>query len=157
MARRSFAWLGSMLVIASAVSACGTGNEPSGSIGSPGSAEGAVPAGTHTSTQIPPEFRTVRPEDLNGKTVYDADGQRIGTIDNVVVNRGTLVTAMVVDTGGMQGTGETKAVIPVDEIRMQGDRIVAMDVTSSSTGMEAYREGDWYRYERNRTLGELTR
>jgi sporulation protein YlmC with PRC-barrel domain len=116
-----------------------------------------VPAGTHTSTRIPPEFRAVRPEDLYRKIVYDADGQRIGTIDEVVVNRGTLATAVVVDTGGMEGMGETKAVIPVDEVRMQGDRIVAAGVTSSSTGMQAYREGDWYRYERNRMLGELAR
>lgn len=152
--------LGAVALIATAASACDStdrdrmmGRQPSGSVQT-----SSVPSGTVTTTQIPAEFRTMRGEQLIGKSVYNPAGDRVGEIDEIVVNRNSRATGAVVGVGGFLGVGEKKVVVPFDNMRMQGDRIVAPGLTKDGvTGMSAYQSDGYYRYERNRTLGELVR
>jgi sporulation protein YlmC with PRC-barrel domain len=157
MNRQRIVLLGSVALIATAISACEATDRTLGTNLS-GSAESGLPAGTVTTTQIPGEFRTMRTEDLVGKTVYNSAGEKVGSIDEIVVNRNTRATAAVIGVGGFLGVGEKRIVEPLDRMRVQGDRIVAPNLTKESANtMQAYQRDSWYHYERNRTLGELVR
>jgi sporulation protein YlmC with PRC-barrel domain len=117
-----------------------------------------MPTGTVTTTQIPSEMRSMRAEQLVGKSVYNSAGDRVGEIDEIVVNRNSRATAAVVGVGGFVGVGEKKVVVPLDNMRMQGDRIVVPNISKDNVDrMQAYNDDSWYRYERSRTLGELVR
>jgi sporulation protein YlmC with PRC-barrel domain len=160
MTRQRIVLLGTVALIATAASACDTddrdrlmGRQPSGTVQT-----SSMPAGTVTTTQIPGEFRTMRGEQLIGKSVYNPAGDRVGEIDEIVVNRSSRATGAVVGVGGFLGMGEKKVVVPFDSMRMQGDRIVAPNLTKDGvSSMSAYQSDGYYRYERNRTLGELVR
>jgi len=152
------ALLGSVALIATAMSACEATDRTLGTNLSGSADTRAVPVGTVSSTQIPTEFRAMRTDQLVGKSVYNSAGERVGEIDEVVVNRNSRATAAVVGVGGFLGIGEKKVVVPFDSMRVQGDRIVAPSLTKNSVGaMQAYQSDAWYRYENNRTLGELVR
>ena len=150
--------LGSVAEIATAVSACEATDRTLGTNLSGSADTRAMPAGTVTSTQIPTEFRTMRTDQLVGKSVYNSSGERVGEIDQIVVNRNSRATAAVVGVGGFLGMGEKKVVVPFDNMRMQGDRIIAPGLTKDGiNSMQSYQGDGWYRYENNRTLGELVR
>ena len=157
MNRQRIVLLGSVALVAAALSACEATDRTLGTNLS-GSAEANAPAGTVTTTQIPSEFRAMRTEELVGKSVYNSAGEKVGDIEEIVVNRNTRATAAVIGVGGFLGVGEKKIVVPLDRMRMQGDRVVAPNLTKESAGtMQAYQRDAWYHYERNRTLGELVR
>jgi sporulation protein YlmC with PRC-barrel domain len=100
----------------------------------------------------------MRAEELIGKSVYSSAGDRVGEIDEIVVNRSNRATGAVVGVGGFVGIGEKKVVVPLDRMQMQGDRIVAPGLTKDGvTAMNAYQSDSYYRYEPNRTLGDLVR
>ncbi len=160
MNRQRIMVLGTVAFIAAAASACDStdrdrlmGRQPAGSVET-----GSVPAGTVTTTRIPTEFRTMRAEQLVGKSVYNSAGERVGEIDQIVVNRNSRATAAVVGVGGFLGVGEKKVVVPFDSMRMQGDRIVAPSLTKDGVStLSAYESDGYYRYEPTRSLGELVR
>jgi sporulation protein YlmC with PRC-barrel domain len=157
MNRQRIVLLGSVALVATALAACETTDRTLGTNLS-GSAESGVPAGTVTSTQIPSEFRAMRAEELVGKDVYNSAGEKVGSVDEVVVNRSTRSTAAVIGVGGFLGVGEKKIVVALDRMRMQGDRVVAPNLTKESANtMQPYQRDNWYHYERNRTLGELVK
>jgi sporulation protein YlmC with PRC-barrel domain len=156
MTRLRLLQLSTAVLLAGAVSACDTVDRMTDSRS--GSASASMPSGTVTTTQIPSEMRTMRAEQLVGKSVYNSAGERVGEIDEIVVNRSSRATAAVVGVGGFVGIGEKKVVVPLDSMRVQGDRVIAPNLTKDGVGrMQAYNDEGWYRYERSRTLGELVR
>jgi sporulation protein YlmC with PRC-barrel domain len=158
MKRQRIFYLGSVALVAAGLSACEATDRTFGTNLSGSAETSAMPAGTVTTTQIPSEFRAMRVDQLVGKSVYNSTGERVGEIDEIVVNRNSRATAAVVGVGGFLGVGEKKVVVPFDRMRMQGDRIVAPNLTKDGvSSMQAYQGESWYRYEQNRTLGELVR
>jgi len=72
---------------------------------------------------------------LVGKTVYNLEGRDIGTISDFVVDsRGSgekPITFAVVGVGGFLGLGKKDVAIPIEHMRIQGDRIqVSSNVTA---------------------------
>src|SRR5690349_11404208 len=118
MNRQRIVLLGSVAVVAAAISACEATDRTLGTNLSGSADTASVPAGTVTSTQIPTEFRTMRTDQLVGKSVYNSAGERVGEIDEIVVNRNSRATAAVVGVGGFLGIGEKKVVVPFDSMRI---------------------------------------
>jgi sporulation protein YlmC with PRC-barrel domain len=157
MNRQRVVLLGSVALVATALVACEATDRTLGTNLS-GSAEPGVPVGTATTTQIPSEFRPMRTEELLGKDVYNSTGEKVGSIDEIVVNRSTRATAAVIGTGGFLGVGEKKIVVPFDRMRMQGGRVTAPGLTKETASTrQSYNAENWYHYESKRTLGELVR
>lgn len=119
---------------------------PTPSTVSPGAA--ATPSSSTTLTQM-------KARDLVGKSVYNQAGERIGEIDDVAINNKTRTTAAVIGVGGFLGIGETKAAVPLSQLQVQGDRVVAPTLTKDDLArLGEYRSADWTPYEADRTLGE---
>lgn len=66
-------------------------------------------------------------KDLIGRSVYNSRGETVGSItDFVVGNRGAgdpVITDAVVGVGGFLGLGEKQVAIPIEHLRVFGDRI----------------------------------
>ncbi len=64
-----------------------------------------------------------------GKTLYGANNEEVGEIENVVMGTGSDVESVLVDVGGFLGLGAKRVAIPVDDIEMEDGRLVSDSLT----------------------------
>lgn len=69
--------------------------------------------------------------ELIGKTVYGADQEAVGEIDDVVMTESGKVESVLVDVGGFLGIGAKKIAIPVANLEVQGETVVAAGLTKN--------------------------
>lgn len=80
-------------------------------------------------------------EKLEGKDLYGADNQKVGEIDKVVMGPDNKANSVLVDIGGFLGIGAKTVSIPVSQLRADGDRVVAQNLTKEQArAMEEYKE-----------------
>lgn len=144
---------------AAGVFALGTALSPAGAQTAPAPSDSRTKAQSNTGTRNAPAARnntdaaaqlggqSVR--NLVGKTVYNQEGQSIGTVSDFVVDaRGAgdkKVTHAVVGVGGFLGLGKKDVAIPIDHMRLRGDRIeVSSNVTADQLKrMAEYDQGQY--------------
>jgi outer membrane biosynthesis protein TonB len=93
--------------------------------------------------------------EIVGQTIYGANGEEIGEIDNVVMGRGADTNpAAIVGVGGFLGLGERDVAVPLDRMRKEGDRLTT-DLTREQIGdMQAYDESAYESWDPNRSFDE---
>lgn len=93
--------------------------------------------------------------ELIGRAVYNRAAERIGTVNDVVVHRRERVTGVVLGVGGtFFGIGESEAVVPLRQFRLEGERLVVPDLTRDTLDrVDNYHPRDWDRVDRSRPLG----
>ena len=79
-------------------------------------------------TQMTPDL--MRGSKLMGVDVYGADNQKIGDIDEVLVDKQGKVQAVVVGIGGFLGIGEKDIAIPYDQVQWMADTQAAAGHTA---------------------------
>ncbi|HEX2115400.1 MAG TPA: PRC-barrel domain-containing protein [Alphaproteobacteria bacterium] len=104
------------------LAACDTARQEAALPRPPSPRPGASPAAT-------PGLAAWRVDELIGRTVYNRDGAAVGVIDDVVVHRRDRTTAAVLRMGGFLGFGGDRAVVPVRQLRLQGETLVAPNLT----------------------------
>jgi sporulation protein YlmC with PRC-barrel domain len=88
------------------------------------------PAGSgQVMTQMPPDL--MRGSQLMGIDVYGADNQKIGDIDEVLVDRQGKIHGLVVGVGGFLGIGQKDVAIPFDQVQWMSNQEVQ---ASANTG-----------------------
>jgi sporulation protein YlmC with PRC-barrel domain len=104
-----------------------------------GSALAQTPADTQpvgsgqVMTQMPPDL--MRGSQLIGTDVYGADNQKIGDIDEVLVDRQGRIHGLVVGVGGFLGIGQKDVAIPFDQVQwMSNQEVQASDANQSGYG-----------------------
>ncbi len=106
----------------------------------------------------PGTIGAMRVADLIGRDVYNRDGALVGTIDDVVVHRRDRVTGAVLTMGGFLGFGADRAVVPVRQLRLDGKRIVAPNLTRAvMERVDNYHPRDWDRVDPARIVGTAAR
>ena len=70
-----------------------------------------------TMTAAPSESWTVT--NYYKQNVYDPKESKIGTIDDVLVDKSGKVTGLVVSVGGFLGAGEKDVIVPFDAVKTQ--------------------------------------
>ena len=80
-------------------------------------------------------------EDVRGRSVKDKDGERIGTVHDLLVDQEqNKVRFLLVESGGFLGIGETKSFIPVDAVtRVTEDEVFidqAKDAVAAAPGYD---------------------
>ena len=73
-------------------------------------------------TQMPQEL--MRGSQLMGIDVYGADNQKIGDIDEVLVDRQGKIHGLVVGVGGFLGIGQKDVAIPFDQVQWMSNQEV---------------------------------
>lgn len=93
--------------------------------------------------------------ELVGRAVYNRAAERIGTVNDVVVHRRERVTGVVLGVGGaFFGIGESEAVVPLRQFRLEGERLVVPNLTRETLDrVDNYHSRDWDRVDRSRPLG----
>ena len=68
-------------------------------------------------------------EKLVGKDVYGANNEKVGAVKDVVVGPDSKVNAVLVDIGGFLGIGAKTVSLPLAQLKAEGDRVVASNLT----------------------------
>ena len=89
------------------------------------------------STVVEPLAMTV--DELDGADLYGPDGERIGELDDVMMDANGTDMAVSVDVGGFLGIGEKDVLIPVSDLSVGDDGIT---VPMTQEELEAMPEFD---------------
>lgn len=60
-----------------------------------------------------------------GKDVYGSNNENIGEVEDVVMGSNNQVQSALVDVGGFLGIGARRVAVPIDNLRLEGDRLVS--------------------------------
>lgn len=85
-------------------------------------------------------------EELEGRDVYNLDGEEIGEIEAVRFDPQTERPVVIIEVGGFLGLGKTELVFGYDELTITEDRIV-LDTVLSEDELEERGEYDEARYQ----------
>ena len=85
-------------------------------------------------TQMPADL--MRGSTLMGVDVYGTDNQKIGDIDEVLIDRQGKIHGVVVGVGGFLGIGEKDVAIPFDQVQWMSNREVQASTGTAGTGHE---------------------
>lgn len=79
-------------------------------------------------------------EDVRGRTVRDKDGEKIGTVHDLLIDpEHNKVRFLLVESGGFLGIGETTSFIPVDAvIRVTEDDVTIAQTKDTVAGAPGY-------------------
>src|SRR5829696_4240699 len=83
-------------------------------------------------TQMPPDL--MRGSQLMGIDVYGADNQKIGDIDEVLVDRQGKIHGLVVGVGGFLGIGQKDVAIPFDQVQWMSNQEAQASSTAGQGG-----------------------
>ena len=120
-----------------------------------GQGQQADTTSTAADTMSDSPLYAMRGNEIVGQNVYGANGEEIGEVDNVVIRRESGGTpAVLVGVGGFLGIGERSVAIPLDQLRMEQDRLVTDMTRDQIAGMEAYDQNSWDSWDAERPLNE---
>lgn len=72
-------------------------------------------AATTTMTAAPSDSATIT--DYYKQDVYDPQQSKVGTVDDVLVDKSGKVTALVIGVGGFLGAGEKDVIVPFTSVK----------------------------------------
>jgi sporulation protein YlmC with PRC-barrel domain len=91
------------------------------------------PAGSgQVMTQMPPGL--MRGSQLMGIDVYGADNQKIGDIDEVLVDRQGKIHGLVVGVGGFLGIAQKDVAIPFDQVQWMSNQEIQASANANQGG-----------------------
>jgi sporulation protein YlmC with PRC-barrel domain len=120
-----------------------------------------APNGAATSQpRLPSDLHAAKVSDLVGKNVYNSNNEKVGDINEIVVPKSGGGQAMaVIGVGGFLGIGEKEAAVPLDQLKVQDDKIVAAGLTKESLKEHADYKKDKDNYtklDRNQVVGQAS-
>lgn len=77
----------------------------------------AAPAGLHYLTKDTPNLW--RTSEIKGVDVYNGQNEKIGSVDDVLVDQHGNVKAVVIGVGGFLGVGQRNVAVPFSELHWQ--------------------------------------
>lgn len=83
------------------------------------------------------------PQSMLGMTVVSYDGQKVGTVDDVLMNRNNRPSELVVSSGGLLGVGAHNVAVDVNSVRYsrERDELVATQLTKEQfANLPAYKD-----------------
>jgi hypothetical protein len=126
---------------------------PGGNAG--GAAMGTDAGGTATAaTGGERWYADMRGDQIVGQTLYGADGEEIGEIDNVVLRAENNRPAAVLGIGGFLGIGARDVAIPLDDLRMGPDNRLTTNLTKDTlAALQPYQKEGYQDLDRSQSLG----
>jgi hypothetical protein len=123
----------------------------------PNAPSGSPSAVDITQSKAPGAFDEMRADQLIGQSIYNAAGESMGEIDDILVNKDDKSAAALVGVGGFLGIGERQVAVPLSDLEMQNERIVATKLqTADLQRMATYEANDWAKHDGDRLIGDTT-
>lgn len=91
-----------------------------------------------------------RAEDLLGRTIRNAKGENLGTIDDLLINSDLSVVHVLVDVGGVLGVGDEQVAIALHEMTLTPEDTLVLDTTPAELA-----ERPQYRFPDSPTTGSV--
>jgi hypothetical protein len=88
----------------------------------------------------------IKTDDLEDKKVVSSTGDEIGEVEKIVRGKQDDKLQAVVEVGGFLGMGEKEVTMPLSELKMQNDQLVAPQ-TASKDQLKSQAEYDESQYE----------
>jgi sporulation protein YlmC with PRC-barrel domain len=117
------------------------GTTPETTTGTP-AGNGATPGATATTSDNPVFTRTA--DDLEGMDVVNSQGDKVGDIKEVVLSQDRTKAHAVIEAGGFLGIGARDVLVPLEELRPQGDDRLQMDTTKEQLKARGEYKSDQY-------------
>jgi sporulation protein YlmC with PRC-barrel domain len=97
---------------------------------------------------------SMRVQELMDQTVYGANGEEVGDVENVLADRQGHASAIVVGVGGFLGIGERQVAIPLDRMSVGQDGRLTTELTRENIGsMQAYDAATYEEVPGNEQIG----
>lgn len=97
------------------------------------------------------------PDDLNGLEVIGSDGESIGEIKTVVMDRSRDDVHAVITSGGILGVGVRETLVPFAELKLVGDHKVQANLTEESLkSRPEYKAEQYGVLESNRPVSDFS-
>jgi len=95
-----------------------------------GAAAIARPAAATDYLKVLDDERVVAPwqvtvGDVESAGVYSADGESIGSVEDILMTADGQIVALSAEVGGFLGIGEREIVLDIDQLAWDGERVVA--------------------------------
>lgn len=105
-------------------------------------------------TQSGKEMTKMTAADLGGKAVVNRNGEEIGEVDQIVRRSDDGRHFAVVSVGGFLGIGDRQVMVPLDELRIEGDKLhsIAASTESQLERQMPYQENLYQQVEGERTV-----
>lgn len=97
-----------------------------------GSTPTPPPVSSTTDKGVVPEGAVARANALIGTTVRNSAGDKIGTIDDLLMGNDSKVNYAVLSVGGFLGIGDKLVAIPIADLQMAADHMVMPSATKDS-------------------------
>ena len=95
-----------------------------------GTSTSAMGAGTQSGMTGMGSEQRIKADDLEDKTVVSSTGDEIGEVEKIVRGKQDDKLQAVVEVGGFLGMGEKEVTMPLSELKMQNDQLVAPQTAS---------------------------
>jgi sporulation protein YlmC with PRC-barrel domain len=118
------------------------------------------PMGSSSASQpsLPSDLKAAKVSEIVGKNVYNSNNEKVGDINEIVVPKsGGGQTMAVIGVGGFLGIGEKEAAVPIDQLKVQNDKIVAAGLTKESLKEHAdykAQKDSYTKLDRNQVVGQ---
>jgi sporulation protein YlmC with PRC-barrel domain len=128
--------LGSALVAAPALAqtsgSTGTAGSGSSTMSSGSASSGSMSTGNWMTQEQPGQWRASK---LDGLDVYNNNNEKIGDINEILVDQSGKIQAVVIGVGGFLGMGEHDVAVPFDQVKFVNEpRSNASASNTSTTG-----------------------
>jgi sporulation protein YlmC with PRC-barrel domain len=71
-------------------------------------------------------------KNMLGKAVYNDSNQKIGTVDDIIISPDQKVSFAIIGVGGFLGIGKHDVAIPMNHLKIDGDRYVLPGATKEA-------------------------
>ena len=122
-------------------------------------------------TQAPADSHTIT--DYYKQSVYDGQNNKVGSIEDVLVNRSGQVDAVVIGVGGFLGVGEKHVLVPFRAIKVSQEKTNASASGANNNNANANTSSSWklsidaskddlksapnFKYDRSTTTWEINK
>ena len=121
-------------------------------------ARSASPSGAPATPRatLPSEIGSMKVSELVGKNVYTSNDEKIGDVNDVVTSKSGGKGMAVIGVGGFLGIGEKEAAVSLDQLKVQGDKIVVAGATKDSLKQQAtdYKKDEYTKVDRDMMVSQ---
>jgi sporulation protein YlmC with PRC-barrel domain len=123
----------------------------------PGSAPSPTTSGSAPAADTGAWYHKLSADDLVGKDVTNANGDRVAEIDDVVMDPQSRRIHAILAVGGFLGMGEKQVAVPMSEISMGDDNalIISLITEDELKNRPAYVEGQFQTIDGSQSLVEV--
>ena len=97
-------------------------------------------------------------KDIKGMDVMNQAGQKIGQVDELVLNRNDKTVHAVISIGGFLGMGDTEITMPLEQLTWHQDKLIAPTTSSKQQLKERqdYNKAAYMELDDDKNIGQLS-